>query len=237
MKYAIVIPARNEEARIRGTVEDYVSFARSALAAEGAEIIIVVNGSRDATGSVARRLADEHPAVRAVETPERLGKGGAVYRGFDHSHAEILSFVDADNSTPPVELNKLLQTVAGGASAAIGSRWLAGSRQEIPQPLPRRVAGRAFNQLVRRLFGLPFRDTQCGAKAFARKAYTDVRASLELSGWAFDVEMLVRLRDAGHRVEEVPIVWRDISDSRLRIHRDGPAMLWELAQLLRRTGR
>lgn len=94
-----------------------------------------------------------------------------------------------------------------------------------------------LNRLVRRLFDLPFADTQCGAKAFARRAFEQVRPSLEMTGWAFDVEILASLRSAGHRIEEVPIRWQDSSGSRLRMHRDGPAILWELARLRRRIPR
>lgn len=234
MKYGIVIPARNEQARLRGTVEDYAAFAEGALGAEGVEIIVVVNGSCDRTGALARELEQELASVRAVETARRLGKGGAVLLGFDLSKAGILSFVDADNSTTPAELQRLLQVVDQGAAAAIGSRWLPASQQVVAQPWSRRLASRVLNRLVRQLFDLPFADTQCGAKAFERRAFEQVRPSLQMTGWAFDVEILARLRSAGHRIEEVPIRWQDSSGSRIRMHRDGPAILWELARLRRR---
>lgn len=234
MKYAIVIPARNEQARLRSTVEEYVAYGERNLGVEGWEIVLVVNGSVDGTGSIARALEGSFGPVRMVETPRRLGKGGAVLLGFDLSEAAIVSFVDADNSTRPGELHKLLQAVDRGAAAAIGSRWLPASRQVVAQPWPRRLASRIFNRLVRRLFELPFSDTQCGAKAFDGAAFQHVRPSLEAFGWAFDVEILVRLRREGYRIEEVPIEWRDSSGSRLRMHRDGPSVLWELTRLRRR---
>lgn len=234
MKYAIVIPARNEQIRLRSTVGDHAAFAERTLAAEGVEIVVVVNGSSDRTGTIARELAQELPLVRVLETPRRLGKGGAVLLGFDLSEAAILSFVDADNSTTPPELHKLLRVVDQGAAAAIGSRWLPASRQVITQPWSRRLAGRVFNRIVRQLFNLPFADTQCGAKAFERRAFDHVRPSLEMTGWAFDVEILARLRRAGFLIQEVPILWQDSSGSRLRMHRDGPSILWELARLRRR---
>jgi len=237
VKYAIVIPACNEEKRLRRTVEDHAAFAEHALGADEVEVVVVVNGCVDRTGAIAHELAQAHASVRVVDTPRRLGKGGAVLLGFDLSEASILAFVDADNSTTPPELLKLLRAVERGAAAAIGSRWLPTSRQLLRQPLTRRVAGRVFNRLVRQLFDLPFADTQCGAKAFERTAFERIRPSLEMTGWAFDVEILVRLRSAGCHIEEVPIAWRDSSGSRLRMHRDAPAVLWELARLLRHTTR
>jgi glycosyltransferase involved in cell wall biosynthesis len=231
MRYSIVIPACNEQARLRETVADHAAFADRVLGADGAEIIVVVNGSRDHTGAIARELAQGLPLLRVEETTRRLGKGGAVLRGFALSRAAIVSFVDADNSTTPEQLHKLHQAVDQGAVVAIGSRWLPQSRREIPQPWSRQLAGRMFNRLVRQLFDLPFADTQCGAKAFQREAFETIRPSLELTGWAFDVEILVRMRQAGFSIEEVPIRWRDSSRSRLRMHRDAPAVLWELARL------
>lgn len=231
MNHSIVIPAYNEESRIEATARDYASYVEGHYPAGDAEVLIVVNGSRDRTGEIARELESEIPCVRAWETEERLGKGGAVIRGFELAEGAVVAFTDADNATVPAELRKLLDAVDGGADAAIGSRWLPESVQAIPQPFGRRVASRVFNLITRILFLMPFKDTQCGAKAFKREAIMAVRGRLQSTGWAFDVELLWRLTQDRYTIEEIPIVWRDNSHSRIRMHKDAPSMLLDLVKL------
>jgi len=231
MKYSIIIPAYNEETRIESTVRDYADFYQNLSTACQTEIIIIINGSSDRTGDIARQLEDEIENVRSWETPEKMGKGGAVLKGFELATGEITAFSDADNATSPVELKKLLDTVESGMDCAIGSRWLHGSVQEIPQPFGRRVASRVFNLIVRLLFQLQFYDTQCGAKAFRTDIIKGMQENLHSTGWAFDVELLWRLLQQNRTIQEVPIVWRDNSQSRLRMHVDAPSMLFELIRL------
>ncbi|MDP8244006.1 MAG: glycosyltransferase family 2 protein [Candidatus Hinthialibacter antarcticus] len=229
MRHTIVIPAYNEEARIEETVRAYASYVQESM--DETEILIIVNGSEDRTAEIAHQLANEINCVRAWDTPARMGKGGAVFKGFELSQGEILSFSDADNATTPPELRKLLDAVESGADAAIASRWLPQSKQLIKQPFTRRILSRIFNLIVRILFFLPYTDTQCGAKAFTRKSIETVRETIQTSGWSFDVALIWRLRQAGFRIVEVPIEWSDNSRSRLRVHSDGPSMLVELIKL------
>lgn len=231
MKYSIIIPAYNEEARISDTVRDYATYLETHFTPDEAELVIVVNGSRDRTGEIAREMEKIFPCVRSWETSDRQGKGGAVLKGFELANGEILAFTDADNATIAPELHKLLTAVESGVDAAIGSRWLPESRQTVPQPLARRIASRVFNLIVRLLFQFPYSDTQCGAKAFKRAAIDSIRGEIHTTGWAFDVALIWRLRRRGCQVKEIPITWSDNSKSRLRMHRDAPSMLWELIKL------
>ncbi len=231
MRHTIVIPAYNEEARIEETVRAYASYVNESMYPAQTEILVVVNGSDDRTADIANQLANEIECVRAWSTPARMGKGGAVFKGFELAKGEILSFSDADNATTPPQLRKLLDAVEGGADAAIASRWLPESKQLIPQPFARRILSRIFNLIVRVLFFLPYTDTQCGAKAFTRKSIGTVREQIKTSGWSFDVALIWRLRQAGFHVVEIPIEWSDNSRSRLRVHSDGPSMLVELIKL------
>lgn len=231
MKYTVIIPAYNEESRIEATVRDYASYYQAQPNPTGTEILIVVNGSRDRTAEICRQLEQELPNVRSWATPDKLGKGGAVLKGFELAKGETIAFADADNATPPPELHKLLLSVEEGIDCAIGSRWLPESLQKIPQPLGRRIASRVFNLIVRILFQMNFTDTQCGAKAFKANAVKTMREQMHSTGWAFDVELLWRLKQNKSTIKEVPIVWSDNSQSRLRLHIDGPSMLWELIKL------
>ncbi len=231
MKYTIIIPAYNEESRIEATVRDYASYYETLPTAAETEVLIVVNGSGDRTAEISERLEQELASVRTWATPAKMGKGGAVLKGFELSKGEIIAFTDADNATSPQELYKLFQAIEDGVECAIGSRWLPESLQEIPQPLGRRIASRVFNLIVRILFQINLTDTQCGAKAFRTTAIRTLLNEMKSRGWAFDVELLWRLKQNNHSIREIPIVWRDNSQSRLRLHVDGPAMLWELIKL------
>ena len=231
MKYSIIIPAYNEEARLGATIEDYAAYVQSSMPPQSTEILIIVNGSRDRTGEVARLMQKEYPFIRSWEAAGRLGKGGAVLQGFAMAKGSIVAFADADNATSAEELRKLIDVAEAGADAAIGSRWLPESKQTIRQPLARRIASRVFNLIVRLLFQFPFKDTQCGAKAFRKEAIDAIRNDVQSTGWAFDVDLIWRLCLKGYKVVEVPISWSDASQSRLRMHQDGPAMLVELIKL------
>lgn len=231
MKISIIIPAYNEEGRIQKTAQEYIEYIQQQMDAAQTELWLVVNGSRDRTAEICDQLAAQYDFVHSWNSPERLGKGGAVMKGFELAQGEILAFSDADNSTTPPFLHRLIQEVENSADAAIGSRWLPQSRQLIKQPLMRRIASRVFNIIVRLLFQLPYRDTQCGAKAFRNEALQAIRAQVRTSGWAFDVALIWLMRRQGYTVQEVPIDWSDNSKSRVRLHTDGPSMLLELLRL------
>lgn len=232
MTVSIIIPAYNEEARIRDTAEAYARYIQESMDPNTTDLWIVVNGSRDRTAEIAQEIESNYPFVHSWISPERMGKGGAVMKGFEVAGGDILAFTDADNSTTPPYLRLLIDEVANERSdAAIASRWLPESRQLIQQSLMRRIASRVFNLVVRLLFQLPYTDTQCGAKAFRREAVEAVRGEIYSRGWAFDVALIWRMRRRGFIVAEIPIDWSDNSLSRVRIHKDGPSMLMELLRI------
>jgi glycosyltransferase involved in cell wall biosynthesis len=203
----IVIPAYNEEQRIRPTLADYCSEFR-----ETGTVVVVANGCSDATADVVRALQAEFENLALIEIPNAIGKGGAVRVGLATGGEEYVGFADADGSTSAAEFRRLFEELrASGADALVGSRWLAASRVTTPQGGARRLASRGFNAIVRLLFGLRIRDTQCGAKLFRRSALRNVLGGLEVANFAFDIEVLVRLQQTGCRVVEAPTVWSDMA--------------------------
>jgi len=218
----IVVPAYNEAERIDRLLNDLGGF-------EG-HLVFVCDGN-DATAETIRRFADRHPelSLLCLEFGYRLGKGGGVLEGIKAADTPFVGFMDADGSTPLGEMMKLFAMLEG-AEAAIGSRWLQGSKIVIAQGWWRRLQSRIFNALVRVLFGLDFRDTQCGAKAFRRDPLDVVLPSMVSKGFEFDVELLWRLQNAGCRIEEVPIRWINRGDSRVG-GADGLGMIIALVRL------
>lgn len=229
MKLSIVTPAYNEEARLKAMLEAYAGYFVPRYG-DQLELIVVVNGSTDRTEQVARDFAARCPQLALIVEPKRIGKGGAVMRGFERAAGEQVGFVDADNATPPEAFEDLI-THIGDAGAIIASRWLKGSVVSPRQPLKRRVASRIFNFLVRLMFRVRITDTQCGAKLIRRDALRDVLPRLGLTHWAFDVDLVFQLRRAGHRIVEWPTTWRDMSGSRLKVGRASFEMLVAIVRL------
>jgi glycosyltransferase involved in cell wall biosynthesis len=214
MKLSLIIPAYNEEQRLRPALEEYLRFFLPRYG-DDIEILIVVNGSTDRTEQVASEIAKGDPRIRVIVEPKRVGKGGAVRLGFEAARGDLIGFVDADGSTPPAAFQDLVDQI-GDAGAIIASRWRRGSTIT-PQPLSRRIASRLFNGWVRLLFRLPITDTQCGAKVFTAPAVRAVLPHLGTTQWAFDVDLLFQLRRAGYHIKEIATVWHDKAGSRLSV--------------------
>ena len=239
-RYSIVIPAFNEAARIPATLRAVTECMRSR--GWSAEVVVVDDGSRDATAEVVRNFAAHAPEVRLLQNPGNRGKGFSVRNGILRAFGDIVMFTDADLSAPMEEAEDLFAAIASGADIAIGSRWLERTRQTIRQPLYRQFFGRCFNAVTRAVMGLPFADTQCGFKAFTRAAAQTVFQLQTIERWGFDPEILFIALKRGFRIDEVPVSWAHDERSRMSYLRDGVRMLEDIAivrwnALLGRYGR
>ena len=224
-RYSLIIPAHNEANRICRTLTGYLdAFADS-------EVLLVVNGCTDDTEGVAREAARSYTNLRILRIEHAVGKGGAVRAGFLAARASVVGYVDADGATAPPEMRRLFDALSSGEDAVIGSRWAPGAEVIIAQPMLRRISGRVFNALVRLLFGLPFQDTQCGAKVFSSAALRRISSSLEVANYAFDIDLLYSLRRTGSRIREIPTRWHDIEGSRLDLPRASRDMLLAVLRL------
>ncbi len=222
MKYSIVIPAYNEEKRIGRLLES--------LSDPQAELIFVCDGT-DRTPEVIQQFSSAHPdlTVRCLTFPRRLGKGGGVYEGFRAATSPLIGFMDADNSTGYDEMTRLISLI-GNNAGIIGSRRMPGSAIGISQPLSRRIQSRTFNLIIRLFFGLPFYDTQCGAKVFQKDAIDRILPNLCTRGFEFDVELLWHLQRNGLKILEVPVSWNHTDDPRLQTS-DAFSMFYALLRL------
>ena len=219
---SLIIPAYNEEGRIGEVLEELSSFQ--------GEILCVCDGT-DRTREIVEEFITLHPAVhlRLLAFPKRLGKGGAVVAGMKAATTPFVGFMDADGSTPLSQMT-LLFTQLEDCDVALGSRWVNGAIIGRKQGLARRIQSRAFNLTVRVLFGLPFRDTQCGAKTFRAGSLAVVVPKLQSMDFTFDVELLWRLRRIGSRMRETPIAWADRRGSKVEMG-DAAGMLVSLLRL------
>lgn len=224
--YSIVIPAYNESARIRPTLDEILRYAQEQ--AWDVKILVVNDGSSDDTAQIVREYGKLHPQVVLLENPGNRGKGYSVRNGMLHADGDICLFTDADLSSPITEAAKLFEALAGGADIAIGSRWLRPDLQTERQSLLRQAFGRIFNLVLRVILGLHFADTQCGFKAFRREAAQRIFPLQKIERWGFDPEILFLARRAGLRVDEVPVVWAHAEGTRLQPFRDGMRMFVEV---------
>jgi dolichyl-phosphate beta-glucosyltransferase len=230
---AVVVPAFNEETRIGTTLE----ALRGYLTARPWrwEIVVVDDGSTDRTLTVVREAAAADPRIRVIDAPHR-GKGGAVRAGMLATSAAHRFMCDADLSMPVHEIARFMPPALGDADVAIGTREGAGARR-IGEPLPRHLAGRAFNMLVRMLIVPGVHDTQCGFKMFTAPAADAIFPQATVDGWAFDIEVLSLARLRRLRIREVPIEWHYREESRVHMLRDGLGMFRELLRIRRRARR
>ena len=227
--YSIVIPAYNEGERIRKTIEKILAFTSERH--WQAEILIVNDGSTDDTAEIVRSYAVRNPSLRLVENPGNRGKGYSVRNGMLHSNGDVVLFSDADLSSPIEESLKLFATLEAGADVAIGSRWVRTELQIQRQPLHRQLFGRLFNVALRLVLGLHFKDTQCGFKAFTRKAAHTIFPLQHIERWGFDPEVLFLARRFGFRIQEVAVRWAHREGTRINPLRDGIRMLGELLRV------
>ena len=224
--HSIVIPAYNEALRLEATLDRVLEYVYSQK--WNAEILVVNDGSRDATRDIILRYAATHPMLQLVDNPGNRGKGFSVRNGVLHSKGEFVVFTDADMASPIEESAKLLAALEHGADVAIGSRWLDPSLQTRKQPFYRRALGRIFNLALRLILGMNFKDTQCGFKAFRRQAAQAVFPMQIIERWGFDPEIIFLAQRFGYRVDEVAVKWAHQENTKISPIKDGLRMFSEL---------
>ncbi|MCZ6785192.1 MAG: glycosyltransferase family 2 protein [Proteobacteria bacterium] len=216
---SVIVPAFNEAERIGASVERIIRFL--ATRADPGELVVVDDGSTDATFETVQRLARNSPVpVRIFRYAPNRGKGHALKVGFAKARGEQLLFTDADLSVPIEHAPTLLEPLDRGSDAAWGSRSLPDSDIAIRQPLLRQTLGATFTFLVRAFVG-PVSDATCGFKAFRGSVGRELFAQLRIYDWSFDAEILYLLRRRGYSMQEVPVSWEHREGTKVHLVRDG----------------
>lgn len=211
---SLVIPAHNEEGRLYDTLVVYGKEMRERFG-DNFEIVVVANGCSDGTVEVANAATAENPQIRVVEIEEAVGKGGAVLEGLRRADGASVAFADADGATAPESLMMLIEELSH-SDVAIGSRRLPNSTITQPQTWSRRLLGSLFAKTAKLLFGMPYKDTQCGAKALRADAARQLCEVVSETRWTFDLDLLLCARRLGLEITERPVIWADREGSRLR---------------------
>lgn len=235
LSLSVVIPAYNEEPRLGKTLGEIFSYLNGLP--YGSELIVIDDGSTDATVAVAEDCFAGLPRgrvdARVIPVRPNRGKGHAVRTGLLAARGAVALFTDADLSTPIVETPKLVAPIRSGQyDIVFGSRALDRKLIGVHQPWRREQSGRFFNLVMRKMTGLPFWDTQCGFKAFRTDACRRVVEGGVIDRFGFDVELLLVAHESGLRLLERAVRWDDVAGSKVSF-RTGLQGFDELRQLRR----
>ncbi len=192
---SVFFPAYNDSGTIASMVIGAVQAA-SALTPDY-EVIVVDDGSTDATAAIADELARTYPRVRVVHHPVNRGYGGALQTGFRSAAKELIFYTDGDAQYDPAEMAALWSAMGPGVDLVNGYKI---SRSD---PLHRIVIGRLYHHIVSLLFGLTVRDVDCDFRLIRRSVFE--RIDLRKTSGVICLEMMKKIQDAGFRIVEVPV--------------------------------
>jgi SAM-dependent methyltransferase len=229
---SLIVPAFQEAERLPATLH-HAAEALPRLANES-EIIVVDDGSRDGTADVAERFVSP-VSLRVIRLPENRGKGAAVAAGIDAARHPYVAFTDADCPYDLERLRAMLAALAEGTTdVAIGARELEESEINRGYGALRLLSGRTLSLLTSVTLGLPFRDSQCGLKAFRTDVARRLFAVRTIDGFGFDFEILTAALQNGYRVQRFPVRLTHNDDSRIQLVRDSLRMARDLWRVRRK---
>lgn len=235
----LVVPCFKESRRIGAFLPE---LCERMDALGDVEVLVIEDGSDSGEQAKMTALIDGwRKQFRCLQAacllPGNIGKGGAVYAGWEqHREQPWLGFVDADGACPAYEVARLIEIARGQhppRQALFASRVRMLGRH-IKRDFSRHILGRIYADIVAELLHIPVHDSQCGLKLLPRDAFAAVKPMLSIRGFAFDVELLAALRDSGHDVLEVPIDWHEIPGGKIRLVRDSLRMLDDVVRIRRR---
>ncbi len=229
MYLSVIVPAYNEAGRITNTlreIDKYLSKQNYQY-----EIIVVSDGSKDATAQVVRNLIPRIANLKLIDNKQNHGKGFVVRQGILEAKGDYRLFSDADNSTSIDQVEKMWPEFEKGEDIVIGSRDVKGAALLVPQSASRVLLGNIFNlivQITAGLFGIW--DTQCGFKCFSKSAAQAVFPRCRIDRFAFDVEVLVLAKKMGYKIKEIPVTWINDPESKVKF-KSMLKMLFEVFQI------
>jgi dolichyl-phosphate beta-glucosyltransferase len=229
---SLVIPAYNEEVRLPNALEQAFSFLQDQR--YSSELIVVENGSRDRTLQVAQAFAQAYKDVIVLHE-EIPGKGGAVKRGVHEARGQFIFVADVDFSMPVEQIPRFMPP-ASSADITIASREAVGSKR-YNEPAYRHFTGRIYNFFIRLLLLHGLQDTQCGFKCYRAEVAEDIFSLQSMSGWSFDVELLVIARRRGYSISEIGIPWYFDTGSKISVRHDSLRMFLDLLTIRRNLRR
>lgn len=214
---SVVIPAYNEENRIKGTLEAvYNYFSRQNYSWE---VIVVSDGSKDRTVEIVSEFISNKPEMSLVANTKNNGKGYVVRQGMLQAQGDFRLFTDADNSTSIEHIEKFLPYVTEKEyDIVIGSIEVPGAEIKENAQWYRRVLGKYSKYLIRVVAGLwSIHDTQRGFKLFSAASARNIFSRTKINRFGFDIEALALAKKMGYKIKELPVVWNNQGDSKVSL--------------------
>ena len=228
---SVIVPAYNEARRIGPTLLELHEHLTSMDVSY--EIIVVDDGSRDATRDIVRDL--RLPDLKLIENGRNRGKGYAVRNGLRAAGGEYAIFTDADNSAAPDQIELFLKKISEGYDMVIATRYTQSMELSSDRSRWRGLMGHTFRRIVRLLFRLPFTDTQCGFKMLNRRAVELALRTCREDGFIFDVELLYNAAKEKLSVCEQLLRWSHKEGSTIKTFNGPIKMALDLMRLRLRT--
>jgi glycosyltransferase involved in cell wall biosynthesis len=209
----ITIPVYNEEEVLPRTIATLTEFLENHLPNPW-QVTIADNASTDSTQAVSEMLCRKHPGVNYLRIPQK-GRGRALKIAWLDSHADIVSYMDADLSTDLSHFPQLIQALESGSHIAVGSRL--SKESQVSRGFKREFISRSYNRLINVMFftGLP--DAQCGFKALTRATAEVILPNIQNNNWFFDTELLIIGAKRGFKISSVPVRWIDDPTSTVNV--------------------
>ncbi|MBW2983484.1 glycosyltransferase family 2 protein [Candidatus Woesearchaeota archaeon] len=227
MNISVVIPAYNEENRIKKSIIKIIAYLENNFGKY--EILVVDDGSTDSTHRTISELNNSNISI--LRNKKNKGKGHSIKKGVLSAEYELILVTDADLSTPIEELGKFIKYIKQGYDVVFGSRNLKGSKIKESQPFYRQLMGKTFPLLVNIITSLKFKDTQCGFKLFKNQAAKEIFNRQTIDGFAFDAEILFIANNLKYRIKEAPVVWSNSKESKVSPIKDSIKMFVDILKI------
>ncbi|KAJ3160956.1 dolichyl-phosphate beta-glucosyltransferase, partial [Geranomyces michiganensis] len=232
---SVVVPAYNETQRLPAMLSEALAFLDARRKKDPRftyEVIVVDDGSKDATSDTAAEVAKRHAEevaeghswaareVRVLTLETNRGKGGAVTQGMLVARGERLLFADADGATKfaDVELleRSIEETAIGGSAVAVGSRaHMVSTEAVVKRSFIRNFLMHGFHTLLLVLGISSIADTQCGFKMLTRPAAARIFPNMHVEGWIFDIELLLIALKMKIPITEVAVNWHEVDGTKM----------------------
>ena len=210
----IIIPVYNEEEVLPRKIATLTEFFENNLPNNPWQVTIADNASTDSTQAVSEMLARQHPDVNYLRIPQN-GRGRALRTAWLDSHADIVSYMDADLSTDLSHFPQLIAALESGSNIAVGSRL--SKESQVVRGFKREFISRGYNLLINSMFFIGLPDAQCGFKALTRATAEAIVPSIKNNNWFFDTELLVIAAKRGFKISSVPVKWVDDPTSTVNV--------------------
>jgi dolichol-phosphate mannosyltransferase len=238
-RIVVVMPTYNE----RQNLESIAGRVRAAL--PEADLLVVDDNSPDGTGDLADKLAEADPHVQVMHRTDKAGLGRAYIAGFGWALErgyDVIVEMDADGSHQPEHLPGLVAAL-NGADLSIGSRWVPGGKV-VNWPKTREALSRSANIYTRIMLGLGVRDATAGFRAYRAATLRTISLDqVESTGYCFQIDLTLRVADAGLRIVEVPITFVEREhgaskmSNRIIVEAFWRVAQWGVGRRLRRLGK